>query len=482
MKWFQRGISSLIINGLGNSAELAVLDDQTMFEAMEGINQVYTAGISPSMAKEVAKKVKAETYISGSFQGREDTYWILVNLVNTGSGKIIWTEKVEGNLKSSDYLDLADSLCNEIKNYLELKALENLADFEFREVYPKSAEAYRYFIEGMNLVLNQNYESGIQSLKKTLEIDSTFTFAYFYLAYAYNCSGQYEQQISPIQKAYLHKDRIPPKYQLWIESWYASFITRNLQDVSRTCDLLAESGINTRLFWSDLALTYAAILGQYEKAVRAFEKVMDISLERGNNWGDYYFWDYFLRSLHKTGNHEREKEIAEIGLNVIPQYSNWIYYHMAICALSQGKTKEADEILIRYKAKHKELGTPEAQLEGYLGAMYEEANLMDEAEMHFRKLYEGNPQRPERINHLARFLIENDIDVGEGMELVRKGLEIQPDHVGLLATKGRGLYKQGKYEESVQVLTAVWDGLTGFHSLYYNHLQEAKQALANQQK
>ncbi len=69
LNWFQRGISSLIINGLGNSSELAVLDDQTMFEAIESMNQVYTAGISPSVAKEVAKKVKAETYIIRQFPG-----------------------------------------------------------------------------------------------------------------------------------------------------------------------------------------------------------------------------------------------------------------------------------------------------------------------------------------------------------------------------------------------------------------------------
>ena len=56
LNWFQRGISSLIINGLGNSSELAVLDDHTMFEVIESMNQVYTAGISPSIAKEVAKK------------------------------------------------------------------------------------------------------------------------------------------------------------------------------------------------------------------------------------------------------------------------------------------------------------------------------------------------------------------------------------------------------------------------------------------
>ena len=484
LNWFQRGISSLIINGLGNSSELAVCDDQTMFEVMESMNQVYTAGISPSLAKEIARKVKAETYISGSFQGREDTYWILVNLVNTEGGKIIWTDKVEGNLKSSGYLDLADSLCTEIKNYLEIKALQNVADYEFREAYPQSSEAYRYFIEGMDQVLRQNYMSGIQLLKKALEIDSTFTLASFYLeyAYAFDVQNKYEDQRSHLKYIYLHKDRIPPQYQLWIELWYAIDSSENIKEISRYCDLLEESGINTRLFWTDLGTTYTDFLHQYDKAVKAFEKVMEISRERGDNWEFYTFWDSFLQALHETGNHEREKEIAEIGLNVIPAYSNWILYRMAICALSQGKMKEANEILVRYKAKHRELGTTEPQLEVYLGNMYEEANLMDEAEMHFRKSYELDPQSPSKMMFLARFLIFNDINIDEGMELVNKGLEIVPEGPNLLNTKAWRLYKQGKYEESVQILSELWDKSTEFNTPLYNQLQEAKQVLANQKK
>jgi TolB-like protein/lipoprotein NlpI len=479
MNWFQKGISSLIINGLGNSPELAVLDDQTLYEAMDGIDQVFTAGISPSMAKEVAKKVNAETYISGSFQGREETYWVLVNLVKTESGEIIWTNKIEGNLKSSGYLDLADSLCNEIKNHLEIKALENVADYEFREAYPKSAEAYRYFIEGMNSVLNTNYESGIQSLKKAVEIDSTFTFASFYLAYAYNQLSSPEQDLW-IKKAYFNKNRIPAKYQLWVDMWYACG-GKSVKDVSRYCDLLAESGINTRLFWSDIAITYCDFTGEYEKAIPAFEKVMEINQERGADWKFYLFYDRFLMALHETGNHEREKVISKIGLNAVPEYSNWIFYRMAICALSQGKMKEADEILIRYKAKHKELGTSEATLEYNLGRIYEQANIIDEAEMHFRKSCELNPQNPALMNQLARFLNENDINANEAMDLIQKALTIQHDNMNFLWTKGRSLYKQGKYEEALQVLYQVQKSSGPVWELN-NQITEAEQALANQNK
>jgi len=480
LNWFQRGISSLLINRLGNSSELAVCEDQTMFEVMDGMKQIYTAGFSPSAAREVARKVKAETYITGSFQGRENTYWILVNLINSETGNILWTNKVEGNLKSSDYLTLSDSLCNKIKNYLEIKVLEVNADYDFREAYPKSAEAYKYFIEGMNLVLNQNYEFGIRSLKKALEIDSTFTLASFYITYAYSYQGNYAEVKIWIKKTYLHKDRVPPKYQLWIELWYLCEYSKNIDDITRCCDLLAESGINTCLFWTDIGVTYVDFLRQYDKAVNAFEKVMAICQERGIDWKFIgSFWDRFQIALHKTGYHEREKEISNMGLKLFPDNSNWFYYYMALCALSQGNASEADEIIIKYMAKHKELGTPEMSLEIFLGQMHEEANIMDQAEIHYRKACEIDPRNIDCLLALAYFLINREINVNEGLDLIHKVRVINPK-ITAYHYEGWGLYKLGRYEEAAELIEKAWGRMAGFNLEAYSHLEAAKKAAAGQ--
>ena len=482
LNWFKKGISSLIINGLGNSSELALCDDHTMFEVMEDMNQVYSAGISPSLARDIARKAKAETYISGSFQGRDNTYWILANLVSSETGNILWTRKVEGNLKSSGYLDLADSLCNEIKNYLEIKALHEAADYEFREAYPKSSEAYRYFIEGMSMVLSQNFESGIPSLKKALEIDSTFTLASFYLTYAYCYTGQGSLMSEWLKKTYAMKERIPFKYQLWIEMWYAcsESKSKSYQEISKYCDQLAESGINTRFLWSDLGVTYVDFLHQYENAVTASEKVLQINPERLNEWKILEYWDRFLIALHKTGQHKREKEIAEIALKILPDNNNWFLYRMAVCALSNGNTSEANEILVKYRAKHKELGTPEDYLEQFLGQMYEEAGIMDQAEIHYRKGYELNPENVNHIYTLGLFLINNESKISEGMELVDKIMEKNPSNKWALRLKGWGLYKQGKYEEAVQLLGQVWENWNGFDITLYEYLAQSKKAVAGQ--
>jgi tetratricopeptide (TPR) repeat protein len=262
--------------------------------------------------------------------------------------------------------------------------------------------------------------------------------------------------------------------------WYACYFGRKIEDISKYCDQLAESGLNSRLFWSDLGVTYSDFLYQYEKAVAAFEKVLEINPERIGDWKFIGFWDRFMMALHKFGKHEREREISNLVLKILPDQSNWPYYRMAICALSHGNTEEANEILVKYMAKHKELGTKENLLEFFLGQMYEEANIMDQAEMHFRKAHELNPQSVDDIYWLARFLINNDINVDEGMELIHKLLEEDPKDELTLQLEGWGLYKQGKYEEALQLLGKMWEISKGFNTEFYYHLEAAKKAVDNQ--
>jgi tetratricopeptide (TPR) repeat protein len=482
LNWFQRGISSLIINGLGNSAELAVRDDHTMFEVMESMNQVYTAGVSSSMAKEIASKVNAETYISGSFQGKGYTYWILVNLVNTRTGEVIWTNKVQGDLKSSGYLVMADSLCNEIKNYLEIKALEESADYDFREAYPESAEAYRYFIEGMNLILTEDYESAIQSLKKALEIDSTFSFASFYIAFALNYNLQYGQEKPWVQKAYANRQKLPFKYQSMLGIWYAINFSKSLPDITRYCRQFEESGIQSRLLWFDLGTTYINFTKQYDKAVEAFEKVMELNMERGGNWEFDRFYAEYAYALHLNGQHEKEKEIYETGLKINPD-NFWNIGYQTICNIYQGDYITAEKNIAKFRSIVKEdYNWPESLIELYCGHAYLFGTDSIEAEKYYRKAYNLDDTDITRVFALANVLINADININEGMELAQKGFALYPENGRSYWLMGRIAYKQGKYEEALQLLKKAEERFTSFNPELHNDFLLAEQALTNKNK
>jgi tetratricopeptide (TPR) repeat protein len=87
------------------------------------------------------------------------------------------------------------------------------------------------------------------------------------------------------------------------------------------------------------------------------------------------------------------------------------------------------------------------------------------------------------LNDLAYFLINSGLNLTEGMELVKKALELSPDNYEFLHTKGWGLYKQGKYKEALDILQKSWD-LRRQNAVYdhkaYLHLEAAKKAVANQ--
>jgi len=177
-----------------------------------------------------ARLAQAETYISGSFQGAGDNHVILTNLVNTQTGEIIWSKRVEGNLTSSEYLAIGYGLCQDIQDYLEIEVMKEEADFDFREAYTTSAEAYRYYLEGMNLILDQEFNLAMEPLSKAWIIDSTFAMAAFYMAWTYcyrDTEGPYKgPDISNwITKAMVFLEKLPVHYQYLLQMWYEGFKT-----------------------------------------------------------------------------------------------------------------------------------------------------------------------------------------------------------------------------------------------------------------
>lgn len=480
LNWFQRGLSSLIINGLGGSAELSIRDDHTMFEVIESMEQVFTAGLSPSHAKEAAQKVRAAVYISGNCQGSPGNHQILTNIIDTETGEVIWTNSVSGNLNSSDYLEMANSLCDEIKDFLEIKALKQDIDYDFREAYTESSEAYRYFIEGMNSILTLNYTSAVESFHKALEVDSTFTFAKFFIAWAYISDPQWQWElVEPwILKAYEGKDRLPFKYQLWMEVYYANYIGKSLLDIIKYRELIEESDIQSRLLWFDMGSSYL-FLGQPEKAVQAFQKIEQINSDRGDLWRYRPFFTAYGQALHETGKHEYEAEIYELGLAECPEIrgaNDLLLHNQAVCALALGDSLLAEERLQNIRDRISDLGYPEYVKYYFIGYMYEDAQLKDKAAEYFENLYKMAPLGDRIATYTwGRCLILNDIDIKRGLELVDEVLEIVESDSKLyyvyVYMKSLGLYKQHRYEAAKDLLLEAEEGWVG----YYPDLYELKQ-------
>ena len=117
-----------------------------------------------------------------------------------------------------------------------------------------------------------------------------------------------------------------------------------------------------------------------------------------------------------------------------------------------------------------------------MAQIYSEAGILDKAEEYYRQALSLEPENPARINNLAYFLINKDRNINEGLELVNKSLELNPENYNYLDTKGWGLYKQGKYHEALELLEKSWEFKPRYNHQIYLHLEATKKAVASQNK
>ena len=111
---------------------------------------------------------------------------------------------------------------------------------------------------------------------------------------------------------------------------------------------------------------------------------------------------------------------------------------------------------------------------------YTESKKIDKAELCYRQGLTLDPGNPSRMYGLAWLLVDKDINVNEGLDLIQKALELEPDNWYYLDTKGWGLYKQGRYEEALKLLNDSWDLRPSYRHRGYLHIREGEKALANQ--
>jgi Tfp pilus assembly protein PilF len=182
------------------------------------------------------------------------------------------------------------------------------------------------------------------------------------------------------------------------------------------------------------------------------------------------------------GQHKKAKALIKKADKDFPDDLYLTYAH-AILSLVESDTITANQYIDKFIALDKDYSLPEAGIMKRVAEIYSEAGILNKAEEYYRKALSVLPKSPSLMNNLAYFLIDKDRNINEGMELVNKGLELNPDEYSFLHTKGWGLYKQGKYLEAADILQKSWD-LRMQNAIYdhkaFLHLEAAKKAGVNQ--
>ena len=475
---WQEGIQNNVITVLSTSEELKVRQIESITGLLQSKGLTNYNFITPSIASNISQKLDASILIYGSINQAGSKLRLNAQLIDSKTEETLKPFQIEGSATEKEIFHIIDSLSLLIKNYLIISKFKNESRSDFQQfASTNSPEAYRYFVYGNNAFYKLDFPSACYWLLQAINVDSNFVGAMAKLSYAYGNQGLTRDAVKWCLNAYRKKNLASDQQKLYVNLLYASFFDTPNEELKYETQLL-QIDDQLPIIYFRRGLSYSR-LHQYDKAITEYEKALEIY----NKWAVKPAWIMNYTDLgeayHQTFQSNKEKKLYKRAEEDFPDNTGLIY-RQAVLALSEGKTKDANAYIEKYKSIRKENSASEADITTDLASLYSEAGILDKAEGYYRQTLILEPENPVRMNYLAWFLIDKDRNINEGMELVEKALKLQSDNYSFLNNKGWGLYKQGKYQEALNVLQKSWDSRMknyDYNLDVYLHLEAAKKAV-----
>ena len=474
---WQEAIQNELITSLTNSEELKIRQTESINYLIQRKGPVNYASLTPDFASNISKKLEADVFVVGTLKQAGSTLRLGSQLADSETKETIKSFQIDGD--HEDILRMTDSLSVLVRNYLIITKLKKeLPVYDQHRITTGSSEAYRYYLYGDNARKNRDYITARNMYMKSLEIDSSFTFALLKLSVVYMNQGLYEESRDWGLKAYKRRDLVPIKLKILINKNHAFFFETPVEEVKYLRQLLEVDETYPGTYY-DIGLAYMGAY-QYEKAIPEFEKSLEIYKKLDCKPWWVYNYSLLGESYHKTGQYKKEKKLYKKADQDFPN-DPLIIYQKAIFYLTEGNSSAANKYFEQYLTLTKEDPSSEEFVSIGPAEFYTEAGNLAKAEEYLRQELSLQPDNIYRIYKLALFLIEKELGVDEGLELIDKALELRPDLKWyLLDCKGWGLYKKGKYEEALKVLEECWKSRVYYQHSIYLHLEAAKKAVAGQ--
>ena len=218
---WKSALSDLLITDLSQSRHIKILSAERLFNILHQLDQLGASTYSSEVLKEVAALGGVESVLVGNYTRADDIFRVNITLQEGSSGELIGSESVEGH-GEKDFYAMVDELTRRIKENFELSETQIATDIdeEVGKITTASPEAYKHYSLGRTYHLNGDYQRGIESMLKAVEIDPEFAMAYRSMASAYGNLGFTPAKKNARQKAFELRDRVSDRERFLIEGDY----------------------------------------------------------------------------------------------------------------------------------------------------------------------------------------------------------------------------------------------------------------------
>jgi tetratricopeptide (TPR) repeat protein len=308
---------------------------------------------------------------------------LTARLVEVATGDVVASQRITGDT-TDNIFTLVDKLTVEIKNDLSLPlaALQE-SDRMVADVTTHSPEAYRHYVEGVDLNHKLYTAEAVRSFEKALEYDSTFAMVYYYLsrlkdrdmierALQYSDkASQKEQYYIRLQQASVSGDSegyvellekmtdlYPDEKEILFYAGVYEYGQANYEASLRHFNLAVVVDPLYKLAYNQLAYIHNN-MGNFDQAIWAINKYISLAPDEANPYdtrGDIYA---------SNGSLDKALESFRIALEKKPDFGASLR-SLGHCYLFKGLYDKADSCY-RLLASHEDLNVAAS---GRLGLVY----------------------------------------------------------------------------------------------------------------
>ena len=475
---WQNGIQDMMITSFSNSSEdLTVRQTESINNLIKSQGIANYASITPSFASAISQKLDANIFIYGNIKQAGSVVRVYAQLIDSETEEVFKSFQVEDSAKEGNIFRIIDSLTHMVKDFLLVSKLikEGIpAEIKF-EATTGDPEAFKSVISGNNAFFGKSdFPAAIKYYMQAIAVDSNYLYPAIMISYSYWNQSLYEEGKKWCQKVYAKKDQMPELIKIYASIVHAMFFETPYESIKYMRQLLE---IDDQLpdIYTDIGYDYNR-LNQYSKAIPELEKALEIY----KKWGIKPLWSVSYTNLgsayQETGQYEKVEKLYKIAEKYFPDDLN-LTYRQCLLALAEEDTINFNKYLERAFRIAKENSWTDANCAAQMATGFSEIGRKDMAEEYYREAFSLEPGKPGRINDLAYVLIDSERNLPEGMKLVDKALESNPDDYKYLDCKGWGLYKQGKYREALELLERSWELKPVYKHEIFLHLEVAKKAV-----
>ncbi|MGB2981068.1 MAG: tetratricopeptide repeat protein [Candidatus Zixiibacteriota bacterium] len=315
--YLRKVLAELLITDLGQSKFLQVMTFPRMYELLRSQAYEDVEVIDAALGFELCKSAGVRVMVLGSLLKSGGTFAMNAQLLDVDTKEQVAAYRVTGKGEDSILGHLVDDLTDEIKEGLEVSAIENQQEQKnITELTTTSLEAYRHYSAGREAAFRMYTKEAIENLEKAIAFDSSFIEAYRALAREYYTLGDKVRALEIIEKAKSvparmgeeKLTRLLASEALLTEDWDAA-----IEHLDRLININPEN-IGAH---SDLGYVYYRRKKMYQEGISEFKKVLELD-PRGVTHHSSFTYSFLGWAYLRKGEFAQARAAFEKYVDLLP--------------------------------------------------------------------------------------------------------------------------------------------------------------------